>query len=143
MLSAPTSTAPAPSRRRTNAASLRAGALSRSILEPANVAMPEMSNRFLTANGTPSNGSSRVRSPLAEASEASTCDARRSALACTTSVNALMRLSVAAMRSRLACTSATALTSLARTASAIEDASLARNAAGFIALAPSGSRART
>ena len=106
MLSAPTSTAPARSSRRTSSASAFAGAASRSIFEPASVAMPAMSNRFLTAKGTPSSGSSRVRSAVAEASEASTCAARRSARSRSTAVKALTRPSVASMRARLASASA-------------------------------------
>jgi hypothetical protein len=33
------------------------------IFEPASVVRPAMSNRFFTAYGTPSSGSSRVRAP--------------------------------------------------------------------------------
>src|SRR5581483_6926816 len=58
MLSAPTSTAPAASRRATSVASAVAGGRSRLIFEPARVASPATSNRFLTANGTPASGPS-------------------------------------------------------------------------------------
>ncbi len=56
MLSAPTRTAPAASRRATSVASLRAGGRSRLIFEPARVVRPSTSNRFLTANGAPASG---------------------------------------------------------------------------------------
>ena len=58
MLSAPTSTAPAASSRAISVASAVAGGRSRLILEPASVARPATSNRFLTANGTPASGPS-------------------------------------------------------------------------------------
>src|SRR5215831_14082992 len=59
MLSAPTSTAPWASRRAMTVASRVAGARSRLIFEPARVGSPAMSNKFLTANGTPASAPSR------------------------------------------------------------------------------------
>src|ERR1700730_12013805 len=56
MFKAPTSTAPAVSRREIKVASRVAGTRSRLILEPARVDIPAMSNKFLTANGTPASG---------------------------------------------------------------------------------------
>src|SRR6202030_2726352 len=53
MLSAPTRTAPAASIRSISVASRVDGLLSRLIFDPARVASPCTSNRFLTANGTP------------------------------------------------------------------------------------------
>ena len=43
----------------------RRGAWSRLIFEPASVARPATSNRFLTANGTPASGPSGLPSPRA------------------------------------------------------------------------------
>src|SRR3984957_9446386 len=56
MLSAPTRTAPAASIRSISVASRGDGLLSRLIFDPARVASPCTSNRFLTANGTPASG---------------------------------------------------------------------------------------
>src|SRR6201996_3983076 len=56
MLSAPTRTAPAASRRSINVASRAAAAWSRLIFEPARVGRPFTSNRFFTAKGTPASG---------------------------------------------------------------------------------------
>src|SRR2546425_1189311 len=56
MLSAPTSTAPAARSRATAAASRVAGGWSALIFDPARVASPATSNRFLAANGTPASG---------------------------------------------------------------------------------------
>ena len=60
MLSAPTRTAPAASRRSISVASRAAGGASRLIFEPASVGNPAMSNRFFTANGTPASGGERL-----------------------------------------------------------------------------------
>src|ERR1700742_2126912 len=57
MLSAPTSTAPAASRRSISVASRAAFGRARLILEPATVESPSTSNRFFTAKGTPASGS--------------------------------------------------------------------------------------
>ena len=56
MLSAPTRTPPAVSRRAITVASTLDGGRSRLILEPARVGSPAISNRFLTANGAPASG---------------------------------------------------------------------------------------
>src|SRR5439155_899568 len=56
MLSAPTSTAPAARSRATAAASRVAGGWPALIFEPARVASPATSKRFLAANGTPASG---------------------------------------------------------------------------------------
>jgi hypothetical protein len=95
-----------------------------------------MSNRFFTAKGTPSSGSSRVRAPFAEASEASTCAARRSARSASTDVKALTLPSVASTRSRLACTSAVALAAPVRTASTMAVASRASKSAVLMLPSP-------
>src|SRR6516165_9411420 len=76
MLSAPTRTAPACSRRSMREASRRAGSFSRLIFDPAIVGSPAMSNRFLTANGTPASGPSSL--PLAR--DSSRASARSRAL---------------------------------------------------------------
>src|ERR1700761_4747777 len=65
MLSAPTSTAPAPSSRSIKVASREAGGRSRLIFEPASVEMPFTSNRFLTAKGTPASGPTFLPSAIA------------------------------------------------------------------------------
>src|SRR5258707_5778411 len=82
MLSAPTQTAPAASRRATSVASLRAGGRSRLIFEPASVVTPSRSKRFFTANATPAKGPSSDF-------------ARRRARASVTSVKALIAASFA------------------------------------------------
>src|SRR5579862_159746 len=60
MLSVPTSTAPAASRRSTSVASRDAGGRSRLIFDPASVGSPSTSNRFFTAKGTPASGPAAV-----------------------------------------------------------------------------------
>src|SRR5712675_1953482 len=84
MLSAPISTAPAPSSRSISVASREAGARSRLIFDPARVARPLTSNRFFTAKGTPASGPES----LPEAIRASTARAFARALSAVTSVNA-------------------------------------------------------
>ena len=118
MLSAATSTAPSASNRRTSTASRRAGGASRSIFEPASVLMPATLNRFFTAKGTPASVM-RARRGLW-----STALARLSARSASTAVQALICGSVAAMRSRLACTAARALKAPLRTARAMAVASI-------------------
>ena len=71
-----------------------------------------------------------------ENSEASICAARRSARSRTTSVKAFTRAFVASMRSRLACTSATALTDLDCTAAAMAEASFWSSAAMLMLPSP-------
>src|SRR5581483_12504822 len=115
MLSAPTSTAPAASRRATSVASAVAGGRSRLIFEPARVASPATSNRFLTANGTPASGPSGR--PLARS--ASMARALASARSRVTAVKALSALSRSAMRASAASTTATALARPPATACAI------------------------
>src|SRR3954454_23626137 len=103
MLSAPTSTAPAASMRSISVASRVAGARSRLIFEPARVARPATSNKFLTAKGTPANGptalpaaiSASIARALARARSAGvSVKALRMALCC------LMRASAASVASR-------------------------------------------
>src|SRR5262249_41794621 len=77
MLSAPTSTAPVDSSRAISVASRLAGARSRLIFEPASVGSPAMSNKFLTANGTPASAPTN-RPPFARS--ASSAAALRGAL---------------------------------------------------------------
>ena len=106
MFNAPTSTAPAASIRRTSAPSRRAGGCSRLIRDPARVANPATSNRFLTANGTPANGPGSR--PAATA--ASTASAVLRARSATTSVNALITGLAASIRASAAAVSARAVT---------------------------------
>src|SRR6185312_294671 len=115
MLRAPTSTAPAASRRAITVASRAAGARSRLIFEPASVGNPSMSNRFLTANGTPASGPSGR--PAARA--ASTALACARARAVTTAVNALSTRSSFAIRASAASVTALALIVPSATAAAI------------------------
>src|SRR5215831_8984855 len=118
MLSAPTSTAPALSRRCTRVASAAAGALSRLIFEPASVARPATSNKFLTANGTPASapsGRPTARSP-------SMVRALASARSPVTAVKALRVLSRSKMRRKAALTICVALTLPVATACAISAA---------------------
>src|SRR5262245_42791246 len=70
MLSAPTSTAPVDSSRAISVASRLAGARSRLIFEPASVGSPAMSNKFLTANGTPASAPTSRRPFARSASSA-------------------------------------------------------------------------
>src|SRR5262245_16003321 len=70
MLSAPTSTAPFDSSRAISVASRLAGARSRLIFEPASVGSPAMSNKFLTANGTPASAPTSRRPFARSASSA-------------------------------------------------------------------------
>ncbi len=109
------STAPAASRRSIRVASRRAGGASRLIFEPASVGSPAMSNRFLTANGTPASGPSERPSVCA----LSRSSARASARTSSTAVNALSAGSRRAMRASAASVTSTALTSPLATASAI------------------------
>ena len=115
MLSAPTSTAPAASRRAITVASRAAGGRSRLILEPASVGSPAMSNRFLTANGTPASGPSR-RFAACAASIALALARARSA---TTAVKALSTRSCPAIRVSAASTTAVAPVLPSATAAAI------------------------
>src|SRR4051794_11616127 len=84
MLSAPTMTAPAASRRSISVASRVDGGRSRLIFEPARVARPLMSNRFFTAKGTPASGPALVPPRIT----ASTARARARARSAVTSVKA-------------------------------------------------------
>src|ERR1700754_4529896 len=65
MLSAPTSTAPAASIRSISVASRGDGLRSRLIFDPARVARPCTSNRFLTAKGTPASGPTSLPAAMA------------------------------------------------------------------------------
>src|SRR5262245_11054350 len=119
MLSAPTSTAPWASRRAMMVASCVAGARSRLIFEPARVDSPAMSNKFLTANGTPASAPSR----RPRARSASIAAALASARSAVTAVNALRTRSCLAIRVSAARTTAAALVRPSQPAAAI---SLAR-----------------
>src|SRR5690349_19409443 len=94
MLSAPTSTAPAASRRSIRVASRDAGLRSRLIFEPARVLSPFTSNRFFTANGTPARGPGFCPAAMA----ASIARALARARSAVTSVKELRRRSCCAMR---------------------------------------------
>src|SRR5471030_909853 len=102
MLRPPTRIAPAASSLRTSAPSRRALGPSRLIFEPARVGRPSMSNRFLTANGTPDSGP--------RCWPASIWMARRRARSATISVKALTVGSAAAMRLSVASMTALAFT---------------------------------
>ena len=118
MLSAPRRMAPLASRRSISVASRPAGAASRLIFEPASVGSPAISNRFLTANGTPASGGSF--SPRARASS-SAC-ARRCARSSVTAVKELIRGSRARIRAKAASTTLWALTRPAANAAATSPA---------------------
>src|SRR5580704_1501123 len=115
MLSAPTSTAPTACRRSISGLSCWDGGRLRLILEPASVARPATSNRFLTANGTPASGP-RDR-PLACAT--SIACARLRARPASTAVKELRIGSRSVMRASAASTTAVALVSPPATARAI------------------------
>ena len=102
MLRPPTRIAPAASSLRISEPSRVAIGPSLLIFDPARVGWPLMSNRFLTANGTPSIG------PRCRPRSIST--ARMRARSAMTSVKALMVGSAAAMRARVASITASALT---------------------------------
>src|ERR1700722_2432949 len=118
MLSAPMRTAPASSNRAISVASRAAGGRSRLIFEPASVRRPAMSNRFLTAKGTPASGP--TGSPAARAS--SSARARAKARCSVTSVKELSSGSCSRMRARVASTTLTALARPFATAAAISAA---------------------
>src|SRR5216683_706105 len=111
MLRPPTRIAPAASSLRTSAPSRAAFGPSRFIFEPARVGRPFMSNRFLTAKGTPASGP-RCRPESISA-------ARFLARSATTSVKALTLASLVSIRVSAASTTATALTLPLITAPAI------------------------
>src|SRR5215831_3904942 len=135
MLSVPTSTPSALSRRFTSVASAAAGGLSRLILEPANVVRPATSNRFLAANGTPA--STPSRRPAARS--ASMVRARAIARSPVTAVKALSVLSRSLMRRKVASTTCAAATLPVTTASAISAAdAVARMASGMASGIASG-----
>src|SRR6478736_6304645 len=104
MLSAPTSTAPAASRRSISVASRAAGGRSRLIFEPARVARPLTSNRFFTAKGTPANGPALFPPRIA----ASTARALARARSAVTSVKELSVGSCLLMRASAASVTSTA-----------------------------------
>src|SRR6266566_249475 len=117
MLSAPTSTAPAARSRATAAASRVAGGWPALIFEPARVASPATSKRFLAANGTPASGPGS--SPAARRRSIASASAR--ARSPSTAVKALSAASRRAIRS-----SAPATTSRARVLPARTDAAIDR-----------------
>src|SRR4051794_8862704 len=118
MLSAPTSTAPAASMRSISVASRLAGARSRLIFEPARVARPATSNKFLTAKGTPANGPT----VFAAAISASIARALARARSAVTSVNALRMVSCCLMRASAASVASSADILRPATALAISEA---------------------
>src|SRR6266566_775773 len=117
MLSAPTSTAPAARSRATAAASRVAGGWPALIFEPARVASPATSKRFLAANGTPASGPGS--SPAARRRSIASASAR--ARSPSTAVKALSAALRRAIRS-----SAPATTSRARVLPARTDAAIDR-----------------
>src|SRR5580704_9063303 len=98
MLSAPTRTAPAASIRSIRVASRGDGLRSRLILEPARVARPSTSNRFLTAKGTPASGPALLPAAIA----ASTARALARARSAVTSVKQLRMASCCLIRASAA-----------------------------------------
>src|SRR5512145_465363 len=118
MLSAPTRTAPARSKRSIRVASAGAGGRSRLILEPASVASPTTSNRFLTAKGTPANGPSGLPAARAASIDRALARARSSV----TAVKELRVLSRSLTRSIADSTTDTAVVLPAATAAAISAA---------------------
>src|SRR5215212_2528444 len=98
MLSAPTSTAPCASMRSISVASRGDGARSRLIFDPARVARPLTSNRFLTANGTPASGPTFWPAAIA----ASTARAFARARSAVMSVNEFRTESCLAIRAKAA-----------------------------------------
>src|ERR1700733_6517585 len=131
MLSAPTSTAPAASIRSIKVASRVDGFKSRLIFDPARVARPCTSNRFLTANGTPASGPTFC--PFAMA--VSTARALARARSAVTSVKEFRMRSCLAMRASAASVTAIADSLLSATACAI---SAADNPSELTAVAVSG-----
>src|SRR5471032_1063601 len=123
MLRPPIRIAPAASSLRTSAPSRLAAGPSTLIFEPARVGRPSISNRFLTANGTPLSG------PMCW--PASISAARFFARAATRSVKALTVGSAAAMRARAASTTALAFTLPVLTARAISAAVAAFDRGSF------------
>src|SRR5580693_3927967 len=118
MLSAPMRMAPAASSRWISVASSAAGGKSRLIFEPASVRRPAMSNRFLTAKGTPASGPSGL-----PAARASSSDRARATARCSlTSVKELSSGSNSRMRAMVASTTLAALARPLATAAAISAA---------------------
>src|ERR1700738_5617453 len=115
MFHAPTSPAPAASRREIKAASRVAGARSRLILEPARVGSPAMSNKFLTANGTPASG----KAARAFAGALSIAAALATARSPSTAVNAFSAGLRWPILTKAAVTTSLALARPSRTAAAI------------------------
>src|SRR5260370_38910278 len=124
MLRAPTRIAPAISSWRTSAPSRLALGPSRLIFDPARVGRPAISNRFLTANGTPTSGP-RWR-------PASISAARFLARSATRSVKALTVGSAASMRYSAASTTALAVAFWPATARAISAAVAAFDVGSFM-----------
>src|SRR5258708_5075369 len=114
MFKAPTSTAPAASSRSISGEWCGLGTSSRLIFEPARVARPVTSNRFLTAKGTPASGPFVL--------PASISAARLRARSATTSVNALSTGSRSVMRASAASVTLSADTRPAVTAAAMSAA---------------------
>src|SRR6201995_1071636 len=127
MLSAPTSTAPAPSIRSIRVASRVAGGRSRLIFEPASVETPFTSNRFFTAKGTPASGPPFLPSAIA----ASTSRALARARSAVTAVKELSTPSCCLIRA-----SAASVTSSADIRPALTD--LAISEADGVAVMASG-----
>src|SRR5947208_1231125 len=115
MLSAPTRTAPAASIRSISVASRDDGARSRLIFEPARVARPFTSNRFLTANGTPASGPTFWPAAIAASIALAFARARSAVM----SVNELRVESYLAIRARTASVASSAESLRSVTACAI------------------------
>src|SRR5882724_7580630 len=118
MLSAPTSTAPAARSRATAVASRVAGGWAALIFDPASVASPATSKRFLAANGTPASGPGS--SPAARRPSMVSASAR--ARSPSTAVKALSARSRRAIRSSAPATTSRARVLPARTDAAIDSA---------------------
>src|ERR1700759_5027673 len=118
MLSAPTSTAPAASKRSIRVAWRDAGLRSRLIFEPARVLIPFTSNRFFTAKGTPASGPGFFPADIA----ASTSRAFARARSAVTSVKELRRPSCLAIRASASSVACSAESLRVVTALAISEA---------------------
>src|ERR1043166_7541935 len=118
MLSAPTSTAPAVSRRSTRVASRMAGDRLRLIFDPASVGRPATSKKFFTAKGTAASGPSGAPLPRGSPSARALARARPARIA----VKALRAGLRAAMRASASSITAAAVTRPAATAAAISAA---------------------
>src|SRR5580693_5019223 len=134
MLSAPTSTAPAPSSRSISVASREAAGRSRLIFDPARVARPRTSKRFFTAKGTPASGPGFFPAAIA----ASTARAVARARSVVTSVNEFSTESCFAIRASVASVASSAENCLSLTARAISDADISPAAKSILGCEDTG-----